>query len=75
MVTEIKILNIKGEKPLMGKDLKDFQGFLEQYADKIVEKWIGYFVYHKDVDFERISKRLKWKFQLNTIMLKFRILK
>jgi len=55
----VKISNIKGEKPLTGKDLKDFEEFLEQYAEKIVEKWISYFVYHKDVDFERISKRIK----------------
>jgi len=29
------------------------------YPDKIVEKWISYFVYHKDVEFEKITKRLK----------------
>lgn len=59
IVSEIKILNIKGTKPLIGKDLKDFEEFLEQYAEKIIEKWVCYFVYHKDVNFERISKRIK----------------
>lgn len=59
IVSEIKILNIKGEKPLKGKNLSDFIEFLERFADKIIEKWISYFVYHKDVDFERISKRIK----------------
>jgi hypothetical protein len=39
--------------------LKDFQVFLDKFSDKIVEKWIDYFVYHKDVEFERITKRLK----------------
>ncbi len=58
-ISEIRVTNIKGVKPLIGKDLKDFEIFLEKYADKIVEKWINYFVYHKDVDFERITKRLK----------------
>ncbi len=58
-ITEIKIRNIPGAKPLKGKILKDFEIFLEKYADKIVEKWISYFVYHKDVDFEIITKRLK----------------
>jgi len=38
--------------------LKDFQIFLENYSDKIVDKWINYFVYHKDVEFEKITKRL-----------------
>lgn len=57
-ISEIKITNIKGNKPLKGKDLKNFEIFLENYADKIVEKWITYFVYHKDVDFEKITRRL-----------------
>ena len=58
-ISEIKIKNISVARPLKGKDLKDFEIFLENYADKIVEKWINYFVYHKDVDFEKITKRLK----------------
>lgn len=59
MISEIKIIKISGARPLKGKDLKDFEIFLEKYADKIVEKWITYFVYHKDVEFERITKRLR----------------
>ena len=58
-ISEIMIKNISGARPLKGKDLKDFQVFLERYADKIVEKWINYFIYHKDVEFEKITKRLK----------------
>ena len=58
-VDEIKIKNITGARPLKGRDLKDFEIFLEKFADKIVEKWINYFVYHKDVEFEIITKRLK----------------
>jgi len=46
-------------KPLQGNDLKDFKVFLNFYANKIVEKWINYFVYHRDVDFEKITKKLK----------------
>jgi len=58
-IQEIKITNIPGSLPLKGKDLKDFEVFLENYADKVVEKWIDYFVYHKNVEFEQITKRLK----------------
>ncbi len=58
-ISEIKIKNISGIKPLKGKELKNFEIFLENYAEKIVEKWINYFVYHKDVEFEKISRRLK----------------
>ena len=59
MISEIKITNISGVRPLKGKDLNDFEVFLEKYADKIIEKWISYFIYHKDVKFEKITKRLK----------------
>jgi hypothetical protein len=58
-ITEIRIENIKGIGPLEGSDLKNFKTFLSFYADKIVEKWIDYFVYHKDVEFERITKKIK----------------
>ena len=59
MISEIKITNIKGASPLKGQELKDFETFLEEYAERIVEKWIDYFVYHKDVEFEKITKRIK----------------
>jgi hypothetical protein len=57
-ISEIRITNIKGTRPLKGKDLKDFEIFLGNYAHKIIDKWINYFVYHKDVEFEKITKRL-----------------
>ena len=58
-IVEIKIKNIKGFKPLTGAKLRDFEDFLELYSDKIVQKWIDYFVYHKDVEFEKINNRIK----------------
>lgn len=58
-IKEIRISNIKGVKPLIGKELKDFEIFLEIYANAIIEKWVNYFVYHKNVKFERITKRIK----------------
>jgi hypothetical protein len=58
-IIEIKIKQIRGVRPLTGTRLKDFEDFLEKYADKIVLKWIDYFVYHKDVEFEKINTRIK----------------
>jgi len=58
-IIEIKIKSIKDRKPLSGSKLKDFKVFLEEYADKIVQKWIDYFVYHKDIEFEKITTRIK----------------
>jgi hypothetical protein len=58
-ILEIKIKLVKDRKPLKGTKLKDFEIFLDVYANQIVQKWVDYFVYHKDVPFERITKKLK----------------
>jgi hypothetical protein len=39
--------------------MKDFKDFLEIYGKKIVDKWIDYFVLHKDIKFEKINKKIK----------------
>jgi len=59
IISEIKIASVKGRQPLSGKDLKNFETFLEKYAEEIVEKWVNYFVYHKKVPFEKITKKLR----------------
>lgn len=58
-IVEIKIKSIKGVQPLTGNKLNDFEVFLENYAENIVQKWIDYFVYHKNVKFEKINTRIK----------------
>lgn len=58
-IIEIKIKSIKGSRPLSGSKLKDFEKFLETFADRIVQKWIDYFVFHKEVEFEKINTRIK----------------
>ena len=59
LITEIKITSVKGSVPLKGKELKDFEIFLDKFANEIIEKWVDYFVYHKDVEFEKITKKIK----------------
>jgi hypothetical protein len=58
-IIEIKIKLVKGRKPLPNNKLIDFKEFLKKYSEKIVEKWVDYFVYHKEVKFEKINTRLK----------------
>ena len=58
-ISEIRIKLVKDKRPLKSAKLKDFEKFLEVYADKIVQKWIDYFVYHKEIEFERITNKLK----------------
>ncbi len=58
-IVEIKIKPVKGLRPLTGSKLKDFEDFLEEYSEKIIQKWIDYFILHKNVEFEKINKRIK----------------
>jgi hypothetical protein len=57
-IVEIKIKLVKGRRQLTGSNLKDFEVFLGKYADKIVEKCVDYFVYHKNIEFEKINTRI-----------------
>ena len=59
IISEIKITAIKGVKLLSVQELKHFKVFLKYFAEEIVEKWVKYFVYHEEIEFERITKRLK----------------
>jgi len=49
---------VKGKKVLPPTVLNDFKVFVECNADKIVEKWIDYFVLHKQVQCEKIDRRI-----------------
>jgi hypothetical protein len=57
-VVEIKIKTVKGRKPLKNNDLKHFKEVLETHSETIIQKWIDYFIFHKDVDFEKINIKL-----------------
>jgi hypothetical protein len=58
-ITEVKIVGVKGRRPLTGSTLKNFEAFLEKYADQIVAKWVDFFVYHKDIELEKITTHIK----------------
>ncbi len=58
-VIEIVLQPVKGRRPLPPKILKEFEDFAIAYADKIVQKWIDYFVLHKKVTCENIDRSVK----------------
>lgn len=58
-ITEIRISKTRGREPLPANRLKHFKDFLKRYSDQIVQKWIDYFIYHKDIKFERITKKIQ----------------
>jgi len=44
---------------MTGKKLNDFNDYVSLYGSRIVEKWVDYCVYNKEVTFERINKPIK----------------
>lgn len=58
LIKEIILLNVKGRKPLKGNDLNNLKVFLEKYAETIVVKWVDYFVYNREITFEKITQKL-----------------
>lgn len=58
-VKEINIRQKRGVPPLSSKDAKEAEEFVRVYADKIVDKWVNYFVRKKRVIRTTIKKRLK----------------
>jgi hypothetical protein len=60
-IVKIVIKSVKGVSPLKGSKLKNFEDFIKEYRDMIIDKWIDYFVLHKEVDFERYRKEVEMK--------------
>lgn len=58
-VVEITIKPAGNVEGLKQPELRKFNDFLAVYKDRIVEKWIDFFVYKKKIKFERITKKLK----------------
>ena len=58
-VAGIRFGNVKGRRPLDAVHLADFKVLVAHFADDIVRKWIDFFVMHKPVAPERITRRIK----------------
>lgn len=51
--------NRRGRRPLPNKQMDDFKVVVEYYAEDIIKKWIDYFVLHKPVSLEVITRRIR----------------
>ena len=58
-IVETRVKPVGDFRPLKGKDLRNFNLFIKTYGDKIVGKWIEFFVLKKKVSMEKINKRIK----------------
>jgi hypothetical protein len=57
-VTEIRYSEVAGRAPLEFREMKYFQEPVSARANEIVQKWIDFFILHKPIKPERITRRL-----------------
>jgi len=50
---------VAGLKPLNGKPLADFKLLIQRRSGDIVHKWIEFFVHHRQIETEIITRKLK----------------
>lgn len=58
-VIDIQISNVKGKRPLEGKDLRHFRPVVVHFQADIIKKWIEFFVYNRPFEAEIITQELK----------------
>lgn len=58
-ITDIRYTNVAGRAPLGNTEMRYFEELVSARATEIVSKWIDFFVLHKPVKSERITRRLK----------------
>ena len=58
IVTEIKILPVRGKAPLELKELNKFKRLVEYFKDDIVKKWIDFFILNKEIKSESINQKI-----------------
>jgi hypothetical protein len=59
LVSEIRYTVVAGRTPLDIKEMRYFEEIVSARADDIIAKWIDFFVLHKPITPERITRRLK----------------
>ena len=55
----IKIQHVKGKKSLRTKELNRFERLVHIYREDIVNKWVDFFVYNKEIKPEIITRKIK----------------
>ncbi|MBV5311104.1 DUF4160 domain-containing protein [Chromatium okenii] len=59
VVTKIRYTTVAGRAPLEPNELRFFDEIVSARADDIIAKWIDFFVMHKPIKSEIITRRLK----------------
>ena len=59
VLQEVRYTSVAGRAPLDPTELRFFEEIVSVKAEEIVSKWIDFFVLHKSIASERITRRLK----------------
>lgn len=59
VVSEIRYSAVTGRVPLDTNEMRHFEEIVAARANDIINKWIDFFVLHKSITPERITRRLK----------------
>ena len=59
IVSEVRYSTVLGKAPLDLNEMRYFEELVAARAKEIVNKWIDFFVLHKSISPERITRRLK----------------
>jgi hypothetical protein len=59
VVSEVRYGAVAGRAPLDFNEMRYFEEIVRARADDIIAKWIDFFVLHKSITPERITRRLK----------------
>ncbi|MGV3587142.1 MAG: DUF4160 domain-containing protein [Adhaeribacter sp.] len=55
---EVRITTVKGKEPLDSKNERRLKKLVEHFREDIVQKWIDFFIYNKEVKSEIITKKI-----------------
>lgn len=58
-VIEINFTDVTGRQPLQSNEMRYFKEIVTTKTNEIIQKWIDFFVLHKHVSAENITRRLK----------------
>ena len=58
-ISQILIKNVKGKQALPVNELREFQEFTEAFKNEIVQRWVDYFIFHKQINCIKIEGKVK----------------
>lgn len=58
-ITAIHFTTVQYKRPLEARQQRDFEQLIRYYAEDIVQKWCDFFVHHKPITPQTITRRIK----------------